>query len=219
MSGMKILVIASQKGGAGKSTISANIAVAADAQGWPVVLMDTDPQGSLTGWWNVREADSPALAAATLQELPDKLDALRNAGVQLVVIDTPPSATQAIAEVVAHADLVLIPVRPSPNDLRAVGQTVDIVRVAGKPFLFCVTQAKATAKLTAQAVAALSAHGEVAPALLGDRVDFASSMIDGRTVIETDPRGRSAAEINALWKLVKDRFNESTKTRKVKKAI
>jgi len=210
---MKILVIASQKGGSGKSTLAAHLGVAAEQEAGPVVMMDTDPQGSILGWWNAREAQSPALVSALLNELPEKLKALKDAGAKLVIIDTPPSATQAITDVVRLADFVLIPVRPSPNDLRAVGQSVDIVKEAKKPFAFCVTQAKAAAKLTSQAIAALSAHGVVAPAIIGDRVDFASSMIDGRTVLETDPKGRSAAEIRELYLFVNSSMSEKKKSR------
>ena len=81
--------------------------------------------------------------------------------------------------------------------LRAVGSTVDIAQEVARPFAFVVTQAKPNARLTVQAVAALSAHGAVAPAIVHDRVDYAASMVDGRTVQETDPKGRSAGEIIA----------------------
>lgn len=211
---MKILVVANQKGGAGKTTLTAHLGVAAEsAEAGPVVLLDTDPQGSLSEWWNSREANTPALASSTLPDLSEKLDALRAAGAALVVIDTPPAITKSIAAVVALADLVLIPVRPSPHDLRAVGQTVDIAREANKPFVFCVTQAKANARLTVQAVAALSEHGHVASSIVHDRIDFAASMIDGHTVTETDSKGRSAKEINELWTIVQARLNEKKNSR------
>jgi chromosome partitioning protein len=77
-----------------------------------------------------------------------------------------------------------------------------------------VKKVKRPSRLTVQAMAALSAHGVVAPAIVHDRVDYAASMIDGRTVLELDPRGRSAAEIAELWSFVKDRMAESTKARK-----
>lgn len=209
---MKTFVIASQKGGAGKSTLSANLAVALQNEGGPVVMIDTDPQGTLRDWWNARQADGPAMTEIkTLAELPARLEALRKAGVAFVVIDTPPSATKAIAQVVSLADLVLIPIRPSPNDLRASGQTIDIVRESQKPFLFCITQAKPAAKLTAQTIAALSAHGEVTPILIGNRVDFETSMIDGRAVTEFAPKSKSSIEINSLCQFVKKRINEITK--------
>ncbi|MGL4667783.1 MAG: ParA family protein, partial [Saezia sp.] len=112
------------------------------------------------------------------------------------------------------ADLVVIPVRPSPHDLRAVGATVDIVKESKKSFFFALTQAKINANLTTQAIAALSEFGVVAPSIIVDRVDFASSMIDGRTVLESDPKGKSADEIIQLFNFVKSRFNENNKTRK-----
>ncbi|MFB8916234.1 ParA family protein, partial [Xanthomonas phaseoli] len=149
-----------------------------------------------------------------LAELPAKLEALASAGFKLAVIDTPPAITDAIRDVVKLADLVLIPTRPSPHDLRAVGSTVDIAQEAGKPFAFTLTQAKPNARLTVQAVAALSAHGPVAPSIVHDRVDYAGSMVDGRTVQETDSKGRSAEEITALLAFVQERINEKKKTRK-----
>ena len=113
---------------------------------------------------------------------------------------------------------MLIPTRPSPHDLRAVGSTVELVQAAGKPFVFAVTQAKPNARLTVQAIAALSEHGAVAPAIVHDRVDYAGSMIDGRTVQETDSKGRGAEEMAELWRFVKARMAKSTKARNEGKA-
>ena len=212
---MKTIVLASQKGGAGKTTLAAHLAVVAEQEGaGPAVLIDTDPQGSLSAWWNAREADAPALASTSLADLPAKLQALASAGFKLAVIDTPPAITAAIRDVVRLADLVLIPTRPSPHDLRAVGSTVDIAQETGRPFAFAVTQAKPTARLTVQDVAALSVHGAVAPSIVHDRVDYAASMVDGRTVRETDPRGRSAEEMKQLLSFVLERMNAKTKGKK-----
>jgi chromosome partitioning protein len=211
---MNVIVLASQKGGAGKTTLAAHLAVAAEAAGdGPSVLIDTDPQGSLSAWWNVRKADTPVLAPTTIAELPEKLVLLAAAGYRVAVIDTPPAITDAIGAVVGLGDLVLIPTRPSPHDLRAVGSTVSLVQATGKPFVFAVTQAKPNTRLTVQAMAALSEHGTVAPAIVHDRVDYAGSMIDGRTVQELDPKGRSAAEMNDLWVFVKAQLAKSTKAR------
>src|SRR6202011_5709218 len=94
---MHVIVLASQKGGAGKTTLAAHIAVAAEAAGdGPAVLIDADPQGSLSAWWNVREAQVPALAPTTIAELPAKLTALAEAGYAVAVVDTPPAITEAI---------------------------------------------------------------------------------------------------------------------------
>ena len=211
---MKTIVLASQKGGAGKTTLAAHLAVMAGRAGdGSCVLIDTDPQGSLAAWWNGRQEETPAFAPTPLKELSDKLAALAKAKFKFAIIDTPPAITEAIRAVVSLADFVLIPTRPSPHDLRAVGSTVELATGSGRSFAFALTQAKANSKLTVQAMGALSEHGVVASTIIHDRVDFASSMIDGRTVMEIDPRGRSASEIAELWKFCKARMNETKKTR------
>ena len=207
---MQNLVIASQKGGVGKTTLAGHLAVAAEAAGaGPVVLLDTDPQGSLAAWWNARQAESPAFAQADLENLPQQLAELAAAGVRLAIIDTPPAVTSTIiCQVLAVADLVLIPTRPSPHDLRAVGATVDLVEQAGKRLVFALNGAAHRARLIAQAAIALSQHGAVAPAVLHQRTDFASSMIDGRTVQEIDAESRSAAEVAGLWQYVSTQLHK-----------
>lgn len=198
-----VIAVAAQKGGAGKTTITAHLAVQAGAvdQG-PVVLADTDPQGSLSQWWRARNDESLPLARVSLEELAANSAALRSRGAAVAIIDTPPALTTSIEQIIGIADLVLIPARPSPHDLRAVGATVELTRKAGKRFLFVVNGAAPRANITAEAVAALSEHGQVAPVILYQRTDYAASMIDGRTVTETAPTGRSAQEIAELWSYV-----------------
>ncbi len=200
LSTMRVLVVTSQKGGSGKTTLSGHLAVQAEAanQG-PVALIDTDPQGSLAAWWNARAATTPVFIQTDIGRLFNDLEALRSQGIRLVVIDTPPAVTGTIRSVVGHADLVLIPTRPSPHDLRAVGATLDIVEGKHKPLVFVVNGATPKAKITSDAAIALSQHGTVAPVTVHYRNDFASSMIDGRTVMECDPSSRSATEIRELW--------------------
>ena len=122
-------------------------------------------------------------------------------------MDTPPAVTDAIAGVVALSDLVLIPTRPSPHDLRAVGATVDIVEQYDKAMIFIVNSATRGARITAEAAVALSQHGTVAPVTVHHRVDYAASMIDGRTVMEVREDSRSAKEIIGLWEYVADRLD------------
>lgn len=204
---MRIIAVTSQKGGSGKTTITGHLAVEAARQtGEPVALVDTDPQGSLSDWWNEREADQPAFARATLATLDADLSALRDAGFRTVFIDTPPAITGAIQVVVQKSDLVIIPTRPSPHDLRAAGKTVELVERAGKPLVFVVNGATARARLTGEAAIALSQHGTVAPTILHNRQDFAASMIDGRTVMEANPSGKSANEVETLWLYINERI-------------
>jgi len=207
---MRVVAFASQKGGSGKTTLSGHFAVQAELAGaGPVVLIDIDPQGSLADWWNEREADTPAFAHTTVARLHQDLEELRGRGFRMAVIDTPPAITSAIQSVVAVAELVVIPTRPSPHDLRAAGATVDLVERAGKALVFVVNAATPRAKITYEAAIALSQHGTVAPVTIHHRTDFASSMIDGRTVMETDPKGRSAAEIQELWRYLSDRLEKN----------
>ena len=175
---MHILVLASQKGGTGKTTLSGHLAVVAQNAGvGPVALIDTDPQGSLSHWWNARKAPEPLFVKVGPFELEKTLEHLRRSGIRLAVIDTPPAITESIAYVISHADIVILPTRPSPHDLRAVGPTVDIAGHHGKPLVFVVNAATQRARITGEAAVALSQHGTV---------------VDGRTV------GEVTAE-SALW--------------------
>ncbi|NVJ98958.1 MAG: ParA family protein [Alphaproteobacteria bacterium] len=204
---MRIIAVTSQKGGSGKTTLSGHLAVEAERAGaGPVALIDTDPQGSLSEWWNERQAETPAFAHTTIGSLEHDLNVLREQGFRLAVIDTPPAITRSIQAVVSRADLVIIPTRPSPHDLRAAGATVDLVERAGKPLMFVVNGATARARLTGEAAIALSQHGTVAPTIVHNRQDFAASMIDGRTVMEAAAGGRSHKEIEELWSYVADRI-------------
>jgi MinD-like ATPase involved in chromosome partitioning or flagellar assembly len=101
-------------------------------------LIDIDPQGSLADWWNEREAEYPAFAQTTVSRLANDLQVLRQQGFKLAVIDTPPAITMAIQSVISVAELIVVPTRPSPHDLRAVGATVDLCERAGKPLVFDV---------------------------------------------------------------------------------
>ena len=207
---MRVIVFASQKGGSGKTTLSGHIAVEAERQGaGPVALIDTDPQGSLAKWWNVRKDPTPAFIQSVFSNLFYDLDTARDEGFRLVVIDTPPAVTRAISEVVSFADIVVAPTRPSPHDLRAVAPTVDIAEARGKPLVFVVNGATQNARITSEAAIALSQHGTVAPTTVHHRVDFAASMIDGRTVMEIDPFCKSALEITALWEYLYDRLQRA----------
>jgi chromosome partitioning protein len=188
---MHVVALCSQKGGSGKTTLAGHLAIQAELAGsGPVALVDTDPQGSLAAWWNARQSDTPAFAATTLSELPADLERLRLEGCKLVVIDTPPAINVAIQRVMTVADLVVIPTRASPHDM---------VERVQRRMVFVLNAVNLRAKITSDAVIALSQHGTVAPVFIQQRTDFATSMIDGRTVCDLEPDGRSATEIGSLW--------------------
>ncbi|MDP2153875.1 MAG: ParA family protein [Methylotenera sp.] len=199
---MKIIVLASQKGGAGKTTLCGHLSVEASLNGHKVAIIDTDPQGSLAAWWNERESDSPDFVSSSIIKLQDDINLIKNEGFDYLFIDTPPAVTETIEKVVGVADLVVIPTRPSPHDLRAVGKTVDIVNDCNKRMVFVINGAANRARISTDAAIALSQHGAVCPTVIYQRTDFASSMIDGRTVQEMDKASKSAIEVGELWKYV-----------------
>jgi chromosome partitioning protein len=205
---MKVIALTSQKGGSGKTTLAGHIAVEADRAGCgPVAIVDTDPQGSLTDWWNEREASAPSFLQAQIDTLEHDLQRAREHGFALAVIDTPPAITSTIELVVGLADLVIVPTRPSPHDLRAVGTTIEMVEALGKPLVFVVNSANPRARITSEAAIVLSQHGTVAPVTIHNRTEFAAAMIDGRTVMEIDRAERSHEEISQLWIYLDGRLN------------
>jgi len=204
---MLVIALASQKGGSGKTTLSGHLAVEAEKAGaGPVALIDTDPQGSLAAWWNVRTEKTPAFAKIGVFDLQSAMQQLEQTGIKLVIIDTPPAITDAISHVISLSDLILVPCRPSPHDLRSVGATADLADRHKKALIFIVNAATPRARITGEAAVALSQHGTVAPITIHHRVDFAASMVDGRTVGEVLPDSPSAKEINELWIYIQDRL-------------
>jgi chromosome partitioning protein len=205
---MKVVAIVNKKGGVGKSTLTGHLAVEAHRQGLSSVVADCDPQGNLADWYNDRvHVDDVGFLNSSVEELGTKLAALRKAvdSPDVVFIDTPPKINAAIKAAIALADHVLIPLRPSPHDLRAVRHTLKLVQEAGKPFSFALNGAQ-TPSLTLDALAALEGASETEPAVLGQRVAFVRSMIDGRVAVEVDKRGKAAQEVTALWQSVSNQL-------------
>lgn len=213
----KVLVLASQKGGVGKTALSAHLAVAAEQAGFgPVVLYDTDPQQSLARWFQDREADTPALAKGGIAELPATLERLGTVGVRLVVIDTPPALTDAIRAVIEHADFVLVPTQDGKTDLAAIGSTVRLVRELNRPFAFALTFIKRGTVQATQASVLLSKHGALA-GTLAHRMAFKTSFNDGRTALETEPRGKAADEVREIWTHVGEALGLATARKREKR--
>jgi len=209
---MKKIVVSSQKGGSGKTTLTAHLAVEAGRNGdGPAWLIDTDKQGTLSRWHQRRENDQPQRLDVTYSRLVADLAKLQGT---YCFIDTAPTISEQNEAIISIADFVLIPVRPSPTDLWSVAETVALVKKAAKPFLFVVMQAKTQANITAQAVAVLSKDGRVAESFITDRVAYAAAMTGGQTAPELSSRNPAAQEMKLLWKEIKSCFNEKMKSRK-----
>jgi chromosome partitioning protein len=207
---MKTIVVANQKGGSGKSTLTVHLAVAAEQAGHgPVVLTDTDPQGTAGDWFNQRKKsgiDTPLYAPLTLSDLLTNLESLDAAGASYLFIDTAPSVGSVNAELFAAADLVLIPLNPTPADLRALVKGLPLVKQSGKPFNFILTRVRPNLRNNDGAAMALEALGLVLPTRMHERVIYAETFAHGKTALEIDPQGIASQELIALWLAVKERM-------------
>jgi chromosome partitioning protein len=202
---MKTLAILSQKGGAGKSTLAVHLAVLAQGEGERVLLIDTDPQRSTAGWWHSRQADTPELVEADANNLPNILAAAKADGVTLAIVDTAPHSERATATAATAADLVLIPCRPGILDLRAVGSTAEIVKLAKARAAIvlnaCPPGRDGESAITREARGALEAYGvPVVGPSVSQRAALAHALIDGRAVTEFETDGKAAGEVRSLWK-------------------
>ncbi len=204
---MYTLTLLAQKGGTGKTTLALNLAVAAEAAGWRTALVDLDPQASAAGWGDCRDADGPAVEAVPSSRLAGALRAARTHGAQLAVVDTAPHSEAAALEAARASDLALVPLRPAVLDLRALRATADICALARVQTAVVLNQIPARGRATDQAAEAVEDRGlAVAPCRIGSRVAFQNSLTRGLGVLEHEPRGKAAAEIDSLFGWVRERL-------------
>lgn len=202
---MKTVAILSQKGGAGKTTLALHIAAAAEAARISTAVIDLDPQASAAGWKDSRPGDSPVVISLPHTRLPNGLQAAEEGGAGLVVIDTAPHSEAAAMAATRAADLVLIPCRPGILDLRAIGTTAELVKLAGKrAFVVLNAMPPRATNLLADATEAVRQHGlEVAPVTLQQRAAYAHALTAGQAAPEYEPGGKAAGEVASLFKWLK----------------
>lgn len=200
---MHVITLATQKGGAGKSTLAVSLAVAAAESGRKPTLVDLDPQGTTSNWYRRRQsmtkAEEPQAAAVTAAELPRAIAALRKQGRELVIIDTAGVDTPATAAAFQVSHLCLIPARPSAADVEASRPTVQSLLRLGKPFAFVLSQVPTgRSSRTVGAAQVLGMMGDACPVSIALRTDHMDSLAEGLGVTERAPAGKAAAEIREL---------------------
>jgi chromosome partitioning protein len=208
MAEMKTVAVESQKGGSGKTTATLNLAVAAGLAGKAAVVIDIDPQASAAGWKDSRPAEAPVVVSIPPARLPQALEAAREGGADIAFIDTAPHAENAALAAAKAADIILILTRPGILDLRAIGSTADLAKIAGKP-AFVVLNAipPGATRLIEDARAAAAVHGlEVAPVVIEQRAALSHSLTAGQTAQEYEPRGKAAEEIARLFEWLSGRL-------------
>ncbi len=203
MSGL-IITIAQQKGGSGKTTVAAHLAVAFMLGGRSVGVLDVDPQGSLGEWFERRERalgeEEVGLVFRTASGWGARREAKHLArDYDIVIVDTPPKSDLEMRPAIEMADLVAVPVQPTPVDLWATAPTLAMAAKEGAGSLIVINRALSRALLTGEMIEAASKLGHaIADAHLGNRVAYPQSMGEGRTALETAPGGIAAEEVEAL---------------------
>ncbi len=200
----KVITVAQQKGGTGKTSLSANLAVCLKNKGKRVAILDTDPQGSLGHWFMARRErlgeDAIDLGFRTASAWGARYEANALAKeYDFVVIDTPPKMGIDGKPAIETADLVVIPVTPSPVDIWATTPTIDMAVSEKKPVLMVLNRASERMRITAETRQALQeSGGALAETVLGNRVLYAEVMHEGYTITEKRPSGPGASEMKKL---------------------
>jgi chromosome partitioning protein len=200
----RVIAIAQQKGGAGKTTLAAQLAVFW-AEKKSVALMDIDPQGSLSAWHAMREVVEKPLPSIHLSDVSGwrvgtELDRLKN-DFDVVLIDCPPHTETETKNAMRAAGLVVIPVQPSPLDVWATAPTAEFAEEQGASVRLVLNRVPPRANLVETVHRMLKDKKmKVAKNVLGNRVAYASSLMEGMGVTEHQPSSRAAVEIRALAK-------------------
>ena len=196
----KIIKIAGQKGGSGKSTIAAHLAIALAQRGNKVLIIDIDPQASLKSWYQIREEyfgksytgvqfleSSGWRVSSTVSTYRNKVD--------YIVLDSPPHTELETKNAIRLADLVLIPMQPSPTDLWATKTTIEFAESEKKDYRIILNRYNPNSKIAKEVVDQVENRLDN---YLGNRVAFCSCFLHGKTVTETDPSSQAAMEIRAV---------------------
>lgn len=207
---MQTITLVTQKGGAGKTTLVTNLAVAAQEDGENVLVLDLDPQKSSVAWASERKADAPHVEpfpVDRLNQLPVMIQGLKNQ-FTLVILDTAGADNTATHKAMEAADLCLVPLRPTRLDVSAVPPTVQAIMRGGSEFAFILNQCppQPNNPRAFEMKNGLEAIGKLALPMIMTRADYQDAYAAGQGVLEFAPSGKAAEEIRALWEWIGDRL-------------
>jgi len=201
---MNVIVFASRKGGSGKSTLAAHLAAHVHKATKPCLLVDGDPQGSLTLWHKLRGTNEPPIRTA-IRSVGEIIAAAKRDGIEWVFIDTPPNMSAVVDDAIKNATMVIIPARPGVFDVNAVQETIQTCRNARKPYAVVLNGAPARRDEAESPIVTIAREALVkfrAPVWGGqitNRADLLMALSHGEGAREYYAEGRAAAEIGRLW--------------------
>ncbi len=205
---MKKLLIATGKGGSGKTTLARNLAALAAQEGLDVAIIDTDAQRTLSKWWSNRQKIGGVPAISLYQaDLNQVAEAISDLTHDLVIVDTPPVVDAGMAATVKACDYVLIPCRPSPDDWESVLQVHEMAASAGTPVGYVINGAVKRASLNDACRLILVKRGApLCPSPVTHRQDFVLAAIEGLGVTEIKNMAAAADEIRVLGAFVRQQL-------------
>ncbi|WP_375415496.1 AAA family ATPase [uncultured Bradyrhizobium sp.] len=201
---MNVIVFASRKGGTGKSTLAAHLAAQVHKPSKPCLLVDCDPQGSLTLWHKLRGSNEPPIRSAA-NSVSGIVAAAKRDGIEWVFIDTPPNMSGVVEDAIRNATMVVIPARPGVFDVDAVQETIQTCRSNRKPYAVVINGAPATRDGVESRIVSIAREALAkfrAPVWSGqitNRADMLMALGHGEGVREYYAEGRAASEIGRLW--------------------
>ncbi len=197
-----VIAIVQQKGGSGKSTLAAHLAVALALENLKTILIDTDPQQTIVSWSNIRKENisheniNLKIASSTGWKVGNEIS--KNYDADVIILDSPPHMETETKSSIRAANLIIVPCQPSPNDLWATSKTIEIINKENKPMILLINRSPYHSKLTKTVESMFDEN--IQKFTLGNRVLFASSMLNGKTAIETEPNSSAANEIVVITK-------------------
>jgi chromosome partitioning protein len=217
---MQTIVLATQKGGSGKTTLAIGLALAAIQAGHTVRLIETDSQGTLSNWQSRRPYAEPIVEPSYVAgDFEQRLQSLDREGITLAIIDTAGGLNAITTSAIRHADLCLIPARPSVADIEATASTLSVARAWNTPFAFILNQTPIRGQRLSNAAgtlgeeASLDMSDVVARPFIVMRNDHQDALSAGLAVNEYAPASKSAEEIRCLWQWVEARLNAGAAVR------
>ena len=205
---MRTIAFVSQKGGCGKSTLAACLAVAAQEAGERVFVLDLDPKKSIVRWGSKRHDPDLPVEAVPWARLPAALIDLSKRNMSLVIVDTPVLESPRSLAAIKAADLCIVPARPATFDIWASEVTGRKLKLMGKEFIFLLNQCPPArqASHVQESIAALETVGSLLRPNIAARAGFLEAARTGKGVTEVDPKGTAAQEMRDLWLALKRRL-------------